>query len=66
LLPATPKLLPAPHQSYNISQLPLSEMEKVKLLQLHFLVTAAVADVGGGREGCLAAFRGKWVYVWVL
>jgi len=49
-------LLPALHQLYNIPQLPLSEMEKVKLLQLYFPVTVAVADVGGGREDCLAAF----------
>jgi len=50
------QLLPTPHQSYNIPQLPWSEMENVRLLQLHFLVTAEVAHVGGGREGCLAAF----------
>jgi len=51
-----PQLLPAPHQSYNIPQLPLPEMEKVKLLQLYFPATVAVADVSGRREGCLAAF----------
>jgi len=52
----TSQLIRAPHQSYIIPKLSLSEMEKVKLLELHFSATAAVANVGGGREGCLAAF----------
>jgi len=37
--------------------LPLLEIKKVKLLQLHFSATAAVTDVvGGEREGCVATF----------
>jgi len=51
----TPQFLSAPHPSYNISQLPLQKIEKVKLVQLYFPATA-VADVGGGREGCPATF----------
>jgi len=34
----------------------LSEMEKEKLLQLHFSVMVIVANIGGGREGCLVVF----------
>jgi len=34
----------------------LSEIEKVKLLQLHFPATTVLVDVSGRREDCLAVF----------